>query len=140
MVLAIHDVSFSAHPDWFPWRERYRRRILGRLSAHRAARVLTLSAFSQYEIVSRFGLDAARVEIVLPGVTTWPQLAPTSGPRHVLYVGSVFTRRHVPELLHGFARLQARHANVHLTLVGQNRTTPRVNLEAVIGTPASRIT
>src|SRR4029079_5996293 len=46
-VVAIHDVSFAAHPEWFSWREGARRRVLARLSAERARRVLTISEFSK---------------------------------------------------------------------------------------------
>ena len=37
IVLVIHDVSFAAHPEWFSWREGFRRRTLTRLGARRAA-------------------------------------------------------------------------------------------------------
>ena len=47
MVLTVHDVSFAAHPEWFSWREGTRRRLLARLAAARAVRVLTLSEFSR---------------------------------------------------------------------------------------------
>ena len=58
MVLTIHDVSFAAHPEWFSWREGLRRRTLTRLSARRAARVLTESDFSKREITRQLGIAA----------------------------------------------------------------------------------
>src|SRR5260221_8430177 len=45
-ALAIHDVSFLAHPEWFGRREGLRRRMLVRLAAARARRILTVSDFS----------------------------------------------------------------------------------------------
>ena len=59
-VVAIHDVSFAAHPEWFGWREGMRRRTLTRLSAERAARVLTISEFSKREIVTHLGISAGQ--------------------------------------------------------------------------------
>jgi glycosyltransferase involved in cell wall biosynthesis len=50
----------------------------------------------------------------------------------VLYVGSIFNRRHVPELINGFARLARIHPELHLEIVGDNRTSPHVDLEAMI--------
>ena len=38
MVVAVHDVSFLAHPEWFGWKEGLRLRQLTRWSARRAAR------------------------------------------------------------------------------------------------------
>jgi alpha-1,3-rhamnosyl/mannosyltransferase len=37
----------------------------------------------------------------------------------------------VPELIEGFSRLAKRHADARLEIVGDNRTTPRIDLEAL---------
>jgi glycosyltransferase involved in cell wall biosynthesis len=50
----------------------------------------------------------------------------------VLFVGSIFNRRHIPELIEGFRRLAARHPEARLDIVGDNRTMPRVDVEALI--------
>ena len=47
LVVAIYDVSFFAHPEWFGAREGWRRRWLTRSAARRAARVVTISEFSR---------------------------------------------------------------------------------------------
>jgi glycosyltransferase involved in cell wall biosynthesis len=135
MVVAIHDVSFAAHPEWFAWREGLRRRVLGRLSARRAARVLTISEFSKQEIVRHLGIDGAKIAVTYPGVTAMTDQAnPTrafEAEPVVLYVGSVFNRRHVAELIDGFARVARRHPDARLEIVGDNRTTPRLDLEGL---------
>ena len=154
VVVAIHDVSFAAHPEWFGWREGWRRRTLARLSARRAQRVLTISQFSKAEIVKRLGIEGAKIDVVYPGVSTMHagraftarpadrhpstslgmtlslskgQGPPRSQENLVLYVGSLFTRRHIPELITAFARLSRERANLRLEIVGDNRTTPRVH-------------
>lgn len=134
MVVAIHDVSFSAHPEWFGWREGFRRRMLTRLSARRAARILTVSNFSKREIVRHLGVDPDRVEVIHHG-TTLLRGANASGDREgppvVLFVGSLFNRRHVPELIAGFARLAARVPEARLEIVGDNRTRPFIDIDAL---------
>lgn len=137
MVVAIHDVSFAAHPAWFPPREGLRRRVVTKMSAHRATRVLTISEFSKQEIVRYLGVLPGKVEVIYPGVSrTVTSSHPTVTPPHprtvapsVLYVGSVFTRRHVPELIDAFARIARQHPDARLEVVGDNRTTPHVDLE-----------
>jgi len=57
-----------------------------------------------------------------------------SGPPTVLFVGSIFNRRHVPELIDGFARLARAHTDARLDIVGENRTSPRVDLVDVMRT------
>jgi len=138
-VLTIHDVSFSAHPEWFAWREGLRRRLLTRASAKRATRILTVSDFSKREIVRQLGVYPDKVEVIYSGVhqirPTRP-LAERSATRDpeplVLFVGSIFDRRHVPELIGGFAQLAQRHPRARLTIVGDNRTRPRVDLQALV--------
>ena len=82
MVVAIHDVSFAAHPEWFAWREGLRRRVLARWSARRAARVLTISEFSKQEIVRHLAVDASKIAVTYPGVTAMTDVAerPESAP------------------------------------------------------------
>jgi glycosyltransferase involved in cell wall biosynthesis len=134
MVLTIHDVSFAAHPEWFRWREGLRRRALTRLSARRATRVLTVSEFSKREIARELGVAPAKIEAIYSGVTSslYPVGRALSRSPLVLYVGSIFNRRHVPELIDGFARMARRRPDVHLEIVGDDRTTPPVAVAPLI--------
>jgi glycosyltransferase involved in cell wall biosynthesis len=132
MVVTIHDVSFAAHPEWFGPREGFRRRLSTRMAAWRARRVLTVSDFSKREIVRCFGTDPSKIDVVYSGVT--PTFAAASSPNAdnptLLYVGSVFARRHVPELIAAFGTLAGRHPSARLEIVGDNRTRPPIDLHA----------
>ena len=133
MVLLIHDVSFAAHPEWFGWREGARRRTTVRLAARSAARVVTISEFSKREIVAHLGLPESSIVVAYPGVPTFVRgtaQPPSDSPprRPVLFVGSIFQRRHIPELLDGFALLARAHPEVDLIIVGDNRTSPRIDI------------
>jgi glycosyltransferase involved in cell wall biosynthesis len=132
MVVAIHDVSFAAHPEWFAWREGARRRTVVQLAARAAARVITISEFSKREIAAHLGIDSTKIAVVYPGVTAMAEGQRATGRPRVLFVGSIFNRRHVCELIDGFARLARSHAEVHLDIVGDNRTSPHVNLESMV--------
>lgn len=131
-VVAIHDVSFFAHPEWFAWREGTRRRLVTAWSARRARLVLAPSAFSGAEIVRHTAVDPARVRVVYLGVR--PPAVPPAGPRApmVLFVGSLFQRRRLDVLIDAFARVAATHPEARLEIVGANRTTPRVDFAAAL--------
>ena len=140
IVVAIHDVSFAAHPEWFSWREGRRRRFVTRLAARKAARVITISDFSKQEIVRHLDVSEARVEVTYVGSTRIAPPVPvhTGGDPIVLFVGSIFNRRHIPELLAGFERIAATHPSVRLVLVGDNRTRPHIDVGQLIAQSPAR--
>ena len=136
VVLTIHDVSFETHPEWFSWREGLRRRWMTRHAAHRATRVIAVSGFTRDEIVQHLGLPPTRVSVVWSGIHHPAQ--PTQRAREplVLFVGSIFNRRHIPELVRAFVHVVARVPDARLVLVGDNRSHPRedpVHLAAASG-------
>jgi glycosyltransferase involved in cell wall biosynthesis len=139
MVVAIHDVSFAAHPEWFGSREGLRRRVLTRVCARRAARVVTISEFSRNEIARRLGVDVSSIEVAYPGANRpqKPVIPAVSAGRHlVLFVGSLFTRRHIPALIEGFSQLAQRRGDVTLEIVGDNRTAPRIDFQHLVAASA----
>jgi glycosyltransferase involved in cell wall biosynthesis len=134
-VVTIHDVSFAAHPEWFSWREGLRRRVVTRLSARHAARVITVSDFSKREIVRQLGVRGDKVDVIYSGAGQQKR-AVTRGAYGntpvVLSVGSIFNRRHVPELIDAFSALSRRYADARLELVGDNRTHPHIDIDEQI--------
>src|SRR5262245_12270360 len=153
-VVTIHDVSFAAHPEWFRLREGLRRRWLTEQSAHRARAVVTVSEFSKGEIVEHLGIAAGKIHVIPQGIgarglglaTRGPQsaslqsaaavstrtepLAPS--PYRVLYVGSIFNRRHVTDLIRAFAPIARERGDVSLDIVGDNRSYPREDIAGTI--------
>ena len=135
VAVTIHDVSFAAHPEWFSAREGLRRRVLTRWSARRARIVLTDTAFSRDEIVRLLGTPLDRIRVVPLGLRRYATRSPaTVHEPIVLFVGSVFARRHVDRLIAAFVQSVAtRVPTSRLEIVGENRTSPRQDLEAAIG-------
>ncbi len=140
LVVAIHDASFAAHPEWFPAREGLRRRLLTRRVAAQARAVTTLSEFSKRELIDLLQVPEARIHIIRPGVfypgaaglderPRVPGLVPDA---RVLYVGSILNRRHVPDLIRAFGQLARTHREVSLDLVGDNRSHPHEDIVATI--------
>ena len=128
-VLAMHDVSFSAHPEWFGWREGARRRLVARLSARAARVVVTGTVFSRDEVTRYLGVPRDRIRVIPYGLgmAAAPSSATDRDPL-VLFVGSIFNRRHVPELIEGFARMARDRPTLSLEIVGANRTHPLQDL------------
>jgi len=147
ITLTIHDLSFFAHPEWFRRREGFRRRFVTRRSARRAAVVLTDSEFSRAEVQSHLGIPADRIRVVHLGaaapacfgsadsgpVPAGPErtVPPTARDPLVLFVGSVFNRRRVPDVIASFPAVVAQVPDARLEIVGENRTYPHQDLAAL---------
>jgi glycosyltransferase involved in cell wall biosynthesis len=131
LAVTIHDVSFSRHPEWFRPREGLRRRFLTRNAARRAGIVLTDSQFSAGEIRDLYGVPAGRIAVIPVGVTARPPSAPVSREPMVLYAGSLFNRRNLPDLIAAFARVALALPTASLVIVGDDRTWPPQPLAAI---------
>jgi len=136
-VAAIHDISFVAHPEWFRVREGVRRRWLTQQTARSAKAVVTISEFTKRELVERLGVSESKIHVIPPGIESVNSLATnprplTPNPCRVLYVGSIFNRRHVPDLIRAFAPIARSHPGAALDIVGDNRSYPYEDLQRSI--------
>jgi glycosyltransferase involved in cell wall biosynthesis len=104
---------------------------LTRWASRRARLVLTVSESARREIISHFGLAAERVRCIYPGVISLSTPAARAREPLVLFVGSVFNRRHLPDLIRAFKPIARRHSDARLEIVGDNRTYPYEDLTAI---------
>jgi len=150
VVVAIHDVSFVAHPEWFRWREGAKRRLIVTKSAQRARAVVTISEFTRGELIEHLAIAPQKISVIPPGIahpapsTPHPAPHPTPGtstqhpapstrhPATVLFTGSIFNRRHVPDLIRAFAPIARAHPDALLDIAGDNRSFPFEDLPAVV--------
>jgi len=114
-------------------REGARRRWLVAQAAQKAAAVITISDFSRRELIERLNVPADRIHVIPPGIATAQSAGPAvpQSPR-LLYVGSIFNRRHVVDLVRAFGSIARARADASLDIVGDNRTYPHEDLRATI--------
>jgi glycosyltransferase involved in cell wall biosynthesis len=139
-VTAVHDLSFFSLPQDFMLLDGARRRFLVSRSIAASRLVLACSSFTSREIASRFPSSADRVVLVPLGADDDLPVPPpreqararlgVGGPL-VLTVGAILNRRRLPELLRAFARVRRVLPSALLDVVGENRTHPRLALEAL---------
>lgn len=136
-VVALHDVSFAAHPEWYGWRHGLRLRLLARWSGRRAHTVLTLTEFSAAEIGRHLRIPGDKIRVI-PLAADYHDAPPRgSEPAPalpvVLFVGSIFERRHLPLLLEGVIGARRDVPGLRLEVIGENRTSPPQDLRALAG-------
>ncbi|HJZ12862.1 MAG TPA: glycosyltransferase family 1 protein, partial [Acidobacteriota bacterium] len=137
-VLTVPDFSFFLYPHWFTTKERLSRQLNLAFSLRQADRIYVISPFVREELIAHFSISPQRVTLTPIGVMTKnpdPKLRAVLRARHaftgakiVLYVGSIFNRRHLPVLLESLKRLSS---EALLVVIGENRTHPRQDLAAL---------
>jgi glycosyltransferase involved in cell wall biosynthesis len=140
-VTAVHDLSFFSHPQDFGLVDGLRRRVLTGLALRASRLIPVCSDFTRREIAARFPAAADRaVHIPLGADDDLPPPPSREDARRRLWlngpfllsVGTVLNRRCLPELLRAIARLRPRHPALVLDVVGENRTRPRLDLDALV--------
>ncbi|MBK5254562.1 MAG: glycosyltransferase family 4 protein [Vicinamibacteria bacterium] len=143
-VTAIHDLSFFARPDEFGFAHGLRRRLMARWSARVSSSILACSQFTKGEVRRYLGRMAAdRTAVVLLGpdddLPSGPERAESrsalglpADTAYIITVGTVLRRRNVSTLVRAAARLGQQRPNLRLGIVGENRSHPWEDLQALV--------
>lgn len=139
--MSIHDVSFLSHPEWFPRLYQLSCQVYSRFPAPKTNIIFTISDFSAKEIQHHYDLPLSHILVTpLAAHHTFTSAAATApaipglGQRYFLFVGKMFNRRHVRQMLLAFRDyLAANHDTVtQFVLRGQDETHPAEHLQELV--------
>ena len=124
IVMSVHDISYLARPEWYPYKKGVVRRAYYRACLRRADRIVVPSRFSKQEIVRLFPALEYRIRIVPMGVSDFFSPAPDLAvevstelnlpSRFILHVGDLHSRRNLWLL-----KRAAEQVGLPLVLVGR---------------------
>jgi glycosyltransferase involved in cell wall biosynthesis len=120
-AVAVHDLSFRAHPDYFPRTVAWYMRWLTGRAVKQAQRVLTGSEFSRKELFRFYRVDQSRVIVIPYGVGS--EFHPVADETdnaveqarmsrygihrpYILALGNIHPRKNLARLLDAYVRLQ----------------------------------
>jgi glycosyltransferase involved in cell wall biosynthesis len=132
-VVTIHDISYAAHPEWYPYRNGALRKAWYRLSARSADCILTVSEFSSREIMRVYGIPQEKISVIPLGVDRrrfgkiiQPQAQENLKYRYglandfLLFVGDIHRRRNVERIVEAFQSVRERRPrDLDLVLIGR---------------------
>jgi len=130
-ILVIHDVSWKAIPEDFSWKERTAKDVKCRWSLKRAAKIITDAEFTKTELIGHYRVKAEKIQAVplaiepcfrrqtQENIAAFKEKYGLRGKKIVGFLGSVFGRRHVLELIRAFDQLRKQH-ELALVIVGKN--------------------
>lgn len=130
VVVTVHDLSYELHPEWYPYRRDWMRRLFYRRSAQGAAHVLTVSRFSATEISAAYRIMPERITVTPLGVDD--AFAPADSEAvvelpssvvapYLLHVGDLHDRRNLAMLVEALFAARRRSgvlSALSLVLVG----------------------
>ncbi len=122
-AVLIHDLSFRAHPDYFPKTIAFYMRVLVGLALRRAEVVIALSEFTCREIERYYPWAVHKTTVIYPGIdrafsavgdsrdVAARQNYGVTQP-YVLAVGNIHPRKNLARLLAAYEALRARRREV----------------------------
>ncbi|MDR1989517.1 MAG: glycosyltransferase family 4 protein [Acidobacteriaceae bacterium] len=136
-VVTIHDLNFLTHPERTRAEIRRDYPALVRQHAHRADRIVAVSAFTASEIVRLLDVPPERISVCIAGAPSWPaRTEPPADGGYLLFFGTLEPRKNVGVLLDAYERLvQRRHDIPPLVLAGRATAEAAPWLERIARSP-----
>jgi glycosyltransferase involved in cell wall biosynthesis len=126
-AVVVHDLSFRAHPEYFPWTVTWYMRWLTGQAMRQAQCILTVSEFSRRELHHFYQIDPAKVVVVPNGVRMeFCPAADEAGVEadhvilarygvtesYLLALGNIHPRKNLARVLEAYVSLQRRQKSL----------------------------
>jgi len=119
-ILLAHDISVIAHPEWYPRRYALTRRYLIRRSLQKAGLVRFFNLDRNKIRLISYGVEDKFRRVPEEEVKRWRERQGLAGRKVVGFLGSIFKRRHIPELIRAMDGLRREFPEAVLYLVGED--------------------
>ncbi len=144
--VVLHDISYEAHSEWFDFKSQIILRTLSKFSAKTADLIFTVSDFSKSEIIKYYKINPNKITVTHLGVDdSFTKIVDEEKIRilkeeyniknkFILSVGSMFNRRHIPEIIKAFEKIANKYNDYQLVIIGRNHMHPFVDINNKIKT------
>jgi glycosyltransferase involved in cell wall biosynthesis len=148
-AVAVHDISYLIHPEWFDFYHRIIYRTLGKRAIKKSKFIFVPSEYTKQEILKYFRnkINATKIHVVyLASDERFNDLKDQNKIQEVkqkyklkdkyfLYVASIFNRRHVLEMIRAFESVLMNSpelSQIQFLISGKNLTNPFQDIDAEI--------
>jgi glycosyltransferase involved in cell wall biosynthesis len=123
LVVVIHDIAFEFLPEAFSARERLFARVMTRMNARVAKKIIVPSNETKKQLISLLKITSEKIFVTpfaLPCSTrVHAEATPISRPPFILSVGRIEYKKGVDILVRAFDKLRAGGSEIELVLVGK---------------------
>ncbi|MDD5589878.1 MAG: glycosyltransferase family 1 protein [Candidatus Portnoybacteria bacterium] len=136
IAVFLHDIVYEAHPEWFNWKSAADKVLLkwvSKKTAQKAEIVFTPLNFGKAEIIKHYGIKPEKIIITGEGVD--PAFKAEGGKeagivlkkygidhKFFFYVASIFSRRHLREIIKAFLILAEMRPDLQFLIAGVDYT------------------
>ncbi|MCX6729966.1 MAG: glycosyltransferase family 1 protein [Candidatus Portnoybacteria bacterium] len=145
-AVAVHDISYFVHPEWFNFYHRMIYKILTKRAIKKSKFIFTCSEYTKQEILKYFKnkIDSTKIHIVylasdekFNNIKNQNKIRETKQKyglenKYLLSVASIFNRRHVLESIKAFDLILNTNPNLQFLISGRNLTNPFQGIDAEI--------
>ncbi|MFH1551502.1 MAG: glycosyltransferase family 1 protein [bacterium] len=147
IALTLHDISYEAHPELYNWKSIFDRILLkkfSRISAKKAKVIFAPSEFSKKEVIKYYNIDAKKILVTPEGVDkSLKQIIDARKieeikkkykikNKFIFYIGSIFSRRHLPEVIMAFKKIAEQMPEYQFLIAGNNHTSPFIDIDELV--------
>ncbi len=147
IALILHDIIYQARPDLYNWPSIWDRILLkwvSKVSARKAQIIFTPSEFSKREVIKHYQVNPEKIFVILEAtdsnfkqITDQNKLAAVKRKyqikdKFIFYVGSIFNRRHLAEVIEAFGRLASELTDYQFLVAGVNHTAPFIDIDGLV--------
>ena len=140
-ALILHDIIYQAHPEMYNWPSFWDKILLkkfSKISAKKAKIIFTPSEFSKQEVIKHYQVNSDKVFNISWGIDNdFKKIEDNKElieikekykikDKFILYIGSIFNRRHLPEIIEAFKKISNKLNNYQFLIVGTNYTNQKL--------------
>ncbi|MBI5077057.1 glycosyltransferase family 4 protein [Candidatus Falkowbacteria bacterium] len=126
-ILVIHDLAIFLHPEWFPDRQWFSRRIVVPRSIRTATKIVAVSESTKLDLCRLFKTAEKKTRVIYPGVAVKEDYSASEsekvkikfgiGADYVLFIGTMEPRKNAVNLLKAFFNYIFENEASHVSLV-----------------------
>lgn len=130
-AVAIHDISYEAHPEWYSWQNRILLKWISKKSAQKADIIFACSEFTKNEILKYYQVNSDKIRVIhLAADEKFVQNPAVKKKKLIFYVGAIFQRRFVLQMIEAFKKIKNKLPDYQMLIAGPNYTQPFIDIKS----------
>ncbi len=134
-ALTIHDIIYEARPDeysWPSWKDKILLKWASKHSAKKADVIFVPSEFTKSEILKYYKINPEKIIVTTLAPDPIFHRIGREKKRYILFVGSIFNRRFIPQSIQAFAEFARDSGDFKFLIIGKNHTKPFQDIAALV--------